>query len=133
MSFQAIHDIAEICVQLNVTDAILSPGSRCAPLTLSFARHPEIRTRIIPDERSAGFVALGIAQAQKRTVVTVCTSGTAVLNYGPAIAEAYYQRIPLVMLTADRPPELIDQQDGQTIRQKNVFSNHVKKKHAASG
>lgn len=105
----------------------MSPGSRNAPLTISFARHSEIKKWIIPDERSAGFIALGIAQETKEPVVLCCTSGTALLNYAPAIAEAYYREIPLIVLSADRPPELIDQRDGQTIRQFEALKNHVKK------
>ena len=79
------------------------------------------------DERSAGYVALGIARYTRHPVVIICTSGTAVLNYSPAIAEAYYQRIPMIVITADRPAEWIDQQDNQTIRQKNVYQNFIKK------
>ena len=108
-------------------EVILSPGSRCAPLTLAFTRHPNIRTRTISDERSAAFIALGMAQQLKQPVVLVCTSGTAAYNYAPAIAEAYFQQIPLLVLTADRPPEWIDQLDGQTIRQQNLYGQHVKK------
>lgn len=108
-------------------EVILSPGSRCAPLTLAFTRHPNIRTRTISDERSAAFIALGMAQQLKQPVILVCTSGTAAYNYAPAIAEAYFQQIPLLVLTADRPPEWIDQLDGQTIRQQNLYGQHVKK------
>lgn len=127
MVLQPIHDIAEICAQLGVREAVLSPGSRCAPLTLSFTRHPSIATRIISDERSAGFIAFGMAQKLERPIITVCTSGTALLNFGPAVTEAFYQRAPIVVISADRPPEWVDQQDGQTIRQQNVFGNLVKK------
>lgn len=105
---------------------MLSPGSRNAPLLISFSRHPGIEKIIIPDERAAGFVALGIAQQTRSPVVLTCTSGTALLNYAPAIAEAFYREIPLIVLSADRPPELIDQRDGQTIRQFGALSNHVK-------
>jgi 2-succinyl-5-enolpyruvyl-6-hydroxy-3-cyclohexene-1-carboxylate synthase len=123
---QPIVNIAEICARRNVTQFVLSPGSRCAPLTLAFVRHPQIYTRSIPDERSAGFIALGIAAQSRQTVGLVCTSGTAVLNYAPAITEAYYQQLPLLILTADRPAEWIEQQDGQTIRQREVYGKHVK-------
>lgn len=115
------------CAHKGIEHAILSPGSRCAPLTLAFARHPEIHARTIPDERSAAFIALGMAQQLQHPVVLVCTSGSAALNYFPAIAEAYFQHVPLVILTADRPPEWIDQWDGQTIFQEEVFGKHVKK------
>ncbi|MDO1447660.1 2-succinyl-5-enolpyruvyl-6-hydroxy-3-cyclohexene-1-carboxylic-acid synthase [Rhodocytophaga aerolata] len=123
---QPIVNIAEICAQRHVTQCILSPGSRCAPLTLAFVRHLQIHTRTIPDERSAAFIALGMASQSRQTVVLVCTSGTAVLNYAPAITEAYYQQVPLLVLTADRPSEWIEQQDGQTIRQREVYGKHVK-------
>jgi 2-succinyl-5-enolpyruvyl-6-hydroxy-3-cyclohexene-1-carboxylate synthase len=123
---QAVHNIAEICAQHGITDVVLSPGSRSAPLTLAFARHPALTVRVVPDERAAAFIALGMAQAQRRAVVLVCTSGTAGLNYAPAVAEAYFQHIPLLILTADRPPEWIDQLDGQTIRQHNLYGAHAK-------
>lgn len=124
---QSIINIPEICHQLGVQWAILSPGSRSAPISLAFTRHPHIQTEVIDDERSAGFVGLGRALQTRTPVVLVCTSGTAGLNYSPAVAEAYFQEVPLVVLTADRPPEWIDQWDGQTIRQTNLFGKHVKK------
>jgi 2-succinyl-5-enolpyruvyl-6-hydroxy-3-cyclohexene-1-carboxylate synthase len=123
---QPIHNIPEICAQHGVTDVVLSPGSRSAPLTIAFARHPELRVRVVPDERAAAFIGLGLAQAQRRPVALVCTSGTAGLNYAPAVAEAFFQQIPLVVFTADRPPEWIDQLDGQTIRQPNLYGRHAK-------
>jgi 2-succinyl-5-enolpyruvyl-6-hydroxy-3-cyclohexene-1-carboxylate synthase len=109
-----------------VRHAILSPGSRCAPLSIAFARHPDIQTRTLSDERSAAFVGLGMARLLKEPVVLVCTSGSAAYNYAPAVAEAYYQQIPLVVITADRPPEWIDQLDGQTIRQRAIYGRHIK-------
>ena len=124
---QAIHNIPEICSQLGMTDVVMSPGSRCAPLTIAFAQHERVNEKSIPDERSAAFIGMGIALKQDRPVGLVCTSGTALLNYSPAVAEAFYQEIPLVILSADRPPEWTDQQDGQTIQQVNVFGKHVKK------
>jgi len=128
MNNQAVFNIAEICARHGITDVILSPGSRSAPLTLAFARHPAYRgrLRVVPDERAAAFIGLGIAQATRRTVMLVCTSGTAGLNYAPAVAEAFFQQIPLLILTADRPPEWIDQLDGQTIRQRNLYGAHAK-------
>ncbi|RYY09567.1 MAG: 2-succinyl-5-enolpyruvyl-6-hydroxy-3-cyclohexene-1-carboxylic-acid synthase, partial [Cytophagaceae bacterium] len=125
---QAVFNIAEICAQHGITDVILSPGSRSAPLTLAFARHPAYRgrLRVVPDERAAAFIGLGIAQATRRPVVLVCTSGTAGLNYAPAVAEAFFQQVPLLVLTADRPPEWIDQLDGQTIRQRDLYGAHAK-------
>lgn len=125
-SLQAVHNIPEICAQLGITDVVLSPGSRCAPLTIAFARYPGITVRTVPDERAAAFIGLGLAQAQQRAVALVCTSGTAGLNYAPAVAEAYFQQIPLVVFTADRPPEWIDQLDGQTVRQSDLYGAHAK-------
>ncbi|RFP64732.1 2-succinyl-5-enolpyruvyl-6-hydroxy-3-cyclohexene-1-carboxylic-acid synthase [Hymenobacter lapidiphilus] len=125
-SLQAVHNIPEICAQLGITDVVLSPGSRCAPLTIAFARHPAITVRTVPDERAAAFIGLGLAQTQRRAVALVCTSGTAGLNYAPAVAEAFFQQIPLVVFTADRPPEWIDQLDGQTIRQTDLYGRHAK-------
>ncbi|MBT2557211.1 2-succinyl-5-enolpyruvyl-6-hydroxy-3-cyclohexene-1-carboxylic-acid synthase [Hymenobacter sp. ISL-91] len=125
-TLQAVHNIPEICAQLGITDVVLSPGSRCAPLTIAFARHPAITVRTVPDERAAAFIGLGLAQAQRRAVALVCTSGTAGLNYAPAVAEAFFQQIPLVVFTADRPPEWIDQLDGQTIRQTDLYGRHAK-------
>ena len=124
---QAVFDTSEICYHHGVRYAVFSPGSRNAPLSISFNRNPRITTYTIIDERSAGFIALGIAQQTNSPVVLCCTSGSALLNYGPAIAEAYYQQIPLIIMSADRPPEMIDQWDGQTIRQQNPFSSHVKR------
>lgn len=121
-----IRNLVEICARKGLTKVVLSPGSRCAPLVIAFSRHPDIECISIIDERSAAFFALGIAQQLKQPVGLVCTSGTAGLNYAPALAEAYYQRIPLVAFTADRPKEWIDQADGQTIRQYEMFRNFVR-------
>ncbi|MBF0100433.1 MAG: 2-succinyl-5-enolpyruvyl-6-hydroxy-3-cyclohexene-1-carboxylic-acid synthase [Desulfobacterales bacterium] len=123
---QVFIDIVTICARKGIKYAVLSPGSRNALLTVAFARHPEIQCYTMTDERSAAFMALGMAQQQNHPVVLVCTSGTAGLNYSPAVAEAFYQHIPLIIFTADRPPEWIDQLDGQTIRQQNLYGNHVK-------
>ncbi|MDJ1497909.1 2-succinyl-5-enolpyruvyl-6-hydroxy-3-cyclohexene-1-carboxylic-acid synthase [Cytophagaceae bacterium DM2B3-1] len=123
---ESITRLVQICARKAVTEFIISPGSRSAPLTISLARHPDMQTRVVPDERSAAFLALGMALKSRQTVGLVCTSGTAVLNYGPAIAEAYYQQVPLLILTADRPSEWLEQQDGQTLNQREVFGKHVK-------
>lgn len=127
MLHPAVFNTSELCYHLGVRHAVMSPGSRNAPLTISFARNDKIKKWVIPDERSAGFIALGIAQETNEPVVLCCTSGTALLNYGPAIAEAYYREIPLIVLSADRPQDLIDQRDGQTIRQFEALRNHVKR------
>ena len=127
MRYQPIYDIAEICFRKNIRQVVLCPGSRCAPLTLAFTRHPGITTRTVSDERSAGFIALGMAQSLRTPVVIVCTSGTAVYNLAPSIAEAFFSHTPLVVITADRPAEWIGQHDGQTIHQHEIFGKHVKK------
>ncbi len=106
--------------------AAISSGSRNAPMVIAFDAQKEIDCLSIIDERSAAFFALGIAQQTNTPVGIVCTSGSAALNYAPAIAEAYYQKIPLVVITADRPVEWINQDDGQTINQVNVYSNYCK-------
>ena len=116
--------IVEYCCEYEIGHVIISPGSRNAPLTINFTNHPKIKTYSIVDERCAGFFALGIAQQTQKPTVIVCTSGSALLNYYPAIAEAYYSDIPLIVISADRPKHLIDIGDGQTIRQENVFHNH---------
>ncbi len=95
---QAIYNIAEICAQKGVEQAVLSPGSRCAPLTIAFCRHSKINEITISDERSAGFVAMGMALQSQKPVVIVCTSGTASLNYAPAIAEALKEYVDKKLL-----------------------------------
>ncbi len=117
--------IISACRQFEIGTVIISPGSRNAPLTIGFANDEDFDTISIVDERCAAFFALGIAQQQQKPVAIVCTSGSAVLNYYPAVAEAYYSQIPLVVISADRPKHLIDIGDGQTIRQENVFQNHI--------
>ncbi len=118
------QNILEIFLAKGITTIVISPGSRNAPLTIGFASNPAFQCYSIADERSAGFFALGIAQQTKQPVALVCTSGSALLNYYPAFAEAFYSQIPLVVLSADRPQSKIDIGDGQTIRQENVFANH---------
>ncbi|WP_373494205.1 2-succinyl-5-enolpyruvyl-6-hydroxy-3-cyclohexene-1-carboxylic-acid synthase, partial [Aquiflexum sp.] len=126
MILQPIIDLVSLCHQKGISNAVLSPGSRCAPITLAFTRHKGFHCRIISDERSAAFIALGMAQQLSHPVVIVCTSGSAAYNYAPAVAEAFFQQVPLLVITADRPPEWIDQWDGQTIRQTNIYGQHVK-------
>lgn len=121
-----IRHLAEICAALGVHRAVIAPGSRNTPLTLALTAQPEIACFPVTDERSAGFFALGMAQYSREPVVLVCTSGSAVLNFAPAVVEAYYQHLPLIVITADRPVEWIDQSDGQTIRQPNIFANYIK-------
>ncbi|MBX2966289.1 MAG: 2-succinyl-5-enolpyruvyl-6-hydroxy-3-cyclohexene-1-carboxylic-acid synthase [Cyclobacteriaceae bacterium] len=124
--YQPIYDIAALCAGKGITNVVLSPGSRCAPLTVAFTRHNKLTCRTISDERSAAFIGLGIAQQTRKATALVCTSGTAVYNYAPAIAEAFFSKTPLVVFTADRPAEWVAQQDGQTIFQQGIFGNHVK-------
>jgi 2-succinyl-5-enolpyruvyl-6-hydroxy-3-cyclohexene-1-carboxylate synthase len=123
---QHISDLAEICRLKGIRHIVISPGSRSAPLIQSFYRVFGEDCISIVDERSAAYFALGIAGYTRTPVVLICTSGTAVLNYGPALAEAYYQGVPLLAVTADRPRELIDQQDNQTLHQSGIFRNFIK-------
>ena len=118
------QSIIEICSAKGIHNIIISPGSRNAPLTIGFAQNSNFKCYSIADERCAAFFALGIAQQTKKPTAIVCTSGSALLNYYPAIAEAYYSQIPLIIISADRPQSKVDIGDGQTIRQQNVFQNH---------
>lgn len=127
-----IHDktgllhLASMMADAGIKHLVVSPGSRNAPIVKVFCSNDSFNCHTIVDERSAAFFALGMALQLKKPVAIACTSGTAALNYAPAIAEAFYQRIPLVVLTADRPVEWVDQGDGQTIRQSDVFKAHVR-------
>ncbi len=113
------------CKNKGIENIVISPGSRNAPLTISFTEDPYFKCFSIVDERSAAFFGLGIAQQLRKPVAVVCTSGSALLNYYPAIAEAFYSNIPLVVISADRPGYKIDVGDGQTIRQDDVFHRHI--------
>lgn len=119
------QSILQIFKAKNIKHIVISPGSRNAPLTIGFTSDSFFQCYSIADERSAAFFALGIAQQFKEPVAVVCTSGSAVLNFYPAVAEAFYSQIPLVVVSADRPANKIDIGDGQTIRQVNVLSNHT--------
>jgi len=123
------HDLAQFIIQLceakGVKHIVISPGSRNAPLTIGFTNHSFFKCYSIVDERSAAFFALGIAQQTLEPVAVVCTSGSALLNYYPAVAEAFYTGLPLVVISADRPPHLINVGDGQTIIQPNAFGKHI--------
>lgn len=125
--------IVDILHQHGVEQVVICPGSRNAPFTLAFTRHSKFNCISIVDERSAGYFALGLAKASKKPVAIVCTSGTATLNFAPAIAEAYHQQIPLIVLTADRPEAWINQQDGQAIDQKNIYANIIAKSYHLKG
>lgn len=104
---------------------VISPGSRNAPLTIGFTKNPFFKCYSIVDERCAAFFALGMVQQLQEPVAVVCTSGSALLNYYPAVAEAFYSDIPLIVVSADRPSYRIDIGDGQTIRQANVLEKHI--------
>ena len=118
------QSIIQICLAKGIKNIVISPGSRNAPLTIGFVNNPEFNCYSIADERCAAFFALGIAQQTQKPVAVVCTSGSALLNYYPAFAEAFYSHIPLIVISADRPQSKIDIGDGQTIRQEKVFKNH---------
>jgi 2-succinyl-5-enolpyruvyl-6-hydroxy-3-cyclohexene-1-carboxylate synthase len=117
--------VVQLCKAKGIKHIVISPGSRNAPLTIGFTNHSYFKCYSIVDERCAAFFALGIAQQIQEPVALVCTSGSALLNYYPAIAEAFYSDIPLVVLSADRPKHLVDIGDGQTINQETVFANNI--------
>ncbi|MBI2259482.1 MAG: 2-succinyl-5-enolpyruvyl-6-hydroxy-3-cyclohexene-1-carboxylic-acid synthase [Flavobacteriia bacterium] len=119
-----VQYLVHFCLINQIKHVILSPGSRNAPLIITFSQNSNFICETIPDERSAAFIALGIAQQTQKPVALVCTSGSALLNYYPAIAESFYREIPLLVLSADRPKAWVNQGDGQTIVQENVFKNH---------
>ncbi|MSW51332.1 MAG: 2-succinyl-5-enolpyruvyl-6-hydroxy-3-cyclohexene-1-carboxylic-acid synthase, partial [Actinobacteria bacterium] len=128
-SRRLIGALVDELVRGGVTDAVTSPGSRNTPLLLALARQPGVRTHAVIDERTAGFVALGIAKASGRPVVLTCTSGSAVAQYVPAVVEAHHARLPLILLTADRPAELRDVGAGQTIDQRGPFGSILRWQH----
>ncbi len=128
-----VQALAALMIEKGITDVVISPGSRNAPLINTFAALPAFRCFNVVDERSAAFFAMGLALRLARPVALACTSGSAVLNYAPAVAEAFYQKIPLIILSADRPREWIDQGEGQSIRQEEVLKNIVKKSVSLSG
>ena len=113
------------CKAKGIRHIVLSPGSRNAPLTIGFASEAFFTTYSIVDERCAAFFALGLAQQLREPVVVACTSGSALLNYYPAVSEAFYSNIPLVVISADRPASKIDIGDGQTIHQPHALAAHT--------
>lgn len=120
----------DILEQKGIKDIVCSPGSRNVPLLLAAAARESLKKHFVVDERSAAFVGLGLSIVSKRPIVLICTSGSALLDYAPAIAEAYYQSIPLIVVSADRPIQWIDQDDSQTIRQDGALDNYVKKSYS---
>ncbi|MET0785684.1 MAG: 2-succinyl-5-enolpyruvyl-6-hydroxy-3-cyclohexene-1-carboxylic-acid synthase, partial [Paenisporosarcina sp.] len=121
-----VHTIAQALIDAGVTEVVISPGSRSTPLAYIFSHMKEFTTYMQIDERSAGFFALGLSKAKKNPVLLLCTSGTAAANYFPAIVEANYARVPLIVLTADRPHELREVGAPQAIDQIQLYGNHVK-------
>ena len=128
MSYSSVpiaQSIGEILLAKQIEVVVLSPGSRNAPLIIHLSGYEKFQTHVVIDERNASFFALGIAQYSKKAVCLCCTSGTALLNYAPAIAEAFYRQIPLVVISTDLPDNLIDKADGQSIRQQGALRNHI--------
>lgn len=121
-----INALISALSQKGLKNVVISPGSRNAPLVMAFQRHTSIKCYSVVDERSAGFVALGMAKKLQEPVALLCTSGSAVLNYYPAISEAYYMQVPLIVISADRPADLLDRWDGQAIHQFEVFKPHIR-------
>ncbi len=119
----SVQKIVEQCQLNGISDIVISPGSRNAPFTISFTNNSFFTCYSIVDERSAGYFALGIAQQKKQPIVIVCTSGTAALNYTPAVSEAHMQGIPLLIITADRQSNGLEIGDGQVINQQNLYQN----------
>lgn len=130
---ETAHSLAAALAAYGATDIFTSPGSRNAPLIIAFARQAALTVRPVIDERSAAFIALGHALVSRRPAVIACTSGTALLNYAPAVAEAYYRKVPLIVISADRPAEWIGQDDSQTIRQPGILGNIVKGSYTLRG
>jgi 2-succinyl-5-enolpyruvyl-6-hydroxy-3-cyclohexene-1-carboxylate synthase len=120
------HAFVDELSRAGVKHVCLCPGSRSTPLAMTFAEHPSFRMWMHLDERSCAFFALGLAKASREPVVLVCTSGTAAANFFPAVAEAYQAHVPLIVLTADRPPELRDTGAPQTIDQLKLYGNYAK-------
>lgn len=123
-SKRSIQILAHLLKEYGIFDIVISPGSRNAPLAIHFSETDELNCYSIVDERSAGFVAMGMAKSTKKPVALSCTSGSASANYYPAVTEAFYQNTPLLLLTADRPTDFVDIFDGQTIRQKDLYQQH---------
>ena len=121
-----VDHFVESLVKEGLKHVVISPGSRNAPLIIACSKLPNIEIISVTDERSAGFIALGIAQQSGAPAAVICTSGSAMTSYFPAVLEAYYSRIPLLILSADRPPELIGQWDGQCIRQEGLYGDQVR-------
>lgn len=122
-----VNILTSLLLEYGVSDAVVCPGSRNAPIVHNLSVCEAIRCRPVTDERSAAFYALGLAIATRRPTVVCVTSGSALLNVMPAVAEAAYQHVPLVVISADRPQQWIDQLDGQTIPQSDALGRFVRK------
>src|SRR4051794_26705487 len=125
-TFAPLRVMIDEFVRLGVEHAVIAPGSRNAPIAYALSDREELKTWSVLDERSAGFFALGIAKSSRRPVVVTCTSGSAAANLHPAVVEASHAGIPLIVLTADRPPELRDVGAGQAIDQINLFGSSAR-------
>jgi 2-succinyl-5-enolpyruvyl-6-hydroxy-3-cyclohexene-1-carboxylate synthase len=122
-----IQQLVSLLIEHDVTQVVLCPGSRNAPIVQTIVSSDEFVCHSVVDERSAGFYAIGMFLSTNKPVAVCCTSGSALLNLAPAVAEAYYQKIPLLIISADRPKQWINQMDGQTLTQTNVFNDYIKK------
>lgn len=120
-----VQKIVSACESYGIKHIVVCPGSRNAPFSIAFDNHPKFSTYVVHDERSAAFFALGMVDQLGSPVAIVCTSGSAIQNFSPAVSEAFYRQLPLVVISADRPKNWIDQGDGQTIRQSNVLRDHT--------
>jgi 2-succinyl-5-enolpyruvyl-6-hydroxy-3-cyclohexene-1-carboxylate synthase len=120
-----VQKIVSACESYGIKHIVVCPGSRNAPFSIAFDNHPAFSTYVVHDERSAAFFALGMIDQLGSPVAIVCTSGSAIQNFSPAVSEAFYRQLPLVVISADRPKNWIDQGDGQTIRQSNVLRDHA--------
>jgi len=117
--------IVDQCKNYGIRHVVFSPGSRNAPFAISFDGDASFNTHVIHDERVAAFYAIGLAQTCNEAVALCCTSGSAVVNYYPAITEAFYRKIPILVISADRPKALLNKGHGQTIMQNKIFGSHV--------
>lgn len=122
---QSIKNLVDFCTFHGLKEVVISPGSRSAPISILFSRCKKVKIHVVVDERSAAYFALGIALQKSRPVALVCTSGSASYNYAPAVSEAFYQRVPLLIFTADRPLHWLNHAESQQIDQTNLFGNHV--------
>lgn len=130
----SVLQLTSLLISFGLKQVVLCPGSRNAPIIHTLSMHPDFIAHSVTDERSAAFFALGLIQQTQHPVAVCCTSGTALFNMAPAVAEASLQGLPLLVISADRPDAWIGQMDGQTVFQPNFFGQHCKKSvHLPSG